>query len=55
MMVASALQMQPYLKIMSLQLLTIQHWLKKHATYRPNHPAIIFEDKRLSYKQLTKK
>ena len=37
---------------MSLQLLTIQHWLKKHAFYRPNHPAVIFEDKRLSYKQL---
>lgn len=37
---------------MSLQLLTIQHWLKKHATYRPNHPAIVFEDKRLTYKQL---
>ena len=37
---------------MSLQLLTIQHWLKKHATYRPNHPAIIFEDKMLTYKQL---
>jgi long-chain acyl-CoA synthetase len=37
---------------MSLQLLTIQHWLKKHATYRSNHPAIIFEDKRLSYKEL---
>ena len=37
---------------MSLQLLTIQHWLKKHATYRANHPAIIFEDKRVSYKQL---
>ncbi|MES2775361.1 MAG: class I adenylate-forming enzyme family protein [Bacteroidota bacterium] len=37
---------------MSLQLLTIQYWLKKHAIYRPNHPAIIFEDKRLNYKQL---
>lgn len=37
---------------MSLQLLTIQYWLKKHATYRPQHPAIIFEDKRLTYKQL---
>ena len=37
---------------MSLQLLTIQHWLRKHATYRPDHPAIIFEDKRLTYKQL---
>jgi len=37
---------------MSLQLLTIQHWLKKHAAYRANHPAIIFEEKRLTYKQL---
>lgn len=37
---------------MSLQLLTIQHWLKKHARYRPDHPAIIFEDKRITYKQL---
>lgn len=37
---------------MSLQLLTIQYWLKKHATYRPNHPAIIFEQKRLTYKEL---
>src|SRR4030095_3158598 len=37
---------------MSLQLLTIQHWLRKHAAYRPHHPAIIFEDKRLSYKHL---
>ncbi len=37
---------------MSLQLLTIQYWLKKHATYRPQHPAIIFEDKRLNYKEL---
>ncbi len=37
---------------MSLQLLTIQRWLKKHSRYRPNHPAIIFEDKRLNYKQL---
>lgn len=37
---------------MPLQLLTIQHWLKKHATYRPNHPAIIFEDKILTYRQL---
>ncbi len=40
------------LSIMSLQLLTIQHWLKKHATYRPQHPAIIFEDKQLTYGQL---
>ncbi len=37
---------------MSLQLLTIQGWLKKHATYRPNHPAVIFEEKRLTYKEL---
>ena len=37
---------------MSLQLLTIQYWLKKHATYRPQHPAIIFENKRLNYKEL---
>jgi len=37
---------------MSLQLLTIQHWLRKHATYRPDHPAIIFEDKHLSYRKL---
>ena len=39
---------------MSLQLLTIQHWLKKHAVYRPQHPALIFDDKRLSYKELYK-
>ena len=44
--------MPPYLFIMSLQLLIIQHWLRKHAAYRPNHPALIFEDKRLTYKQL---
>ena len=37
---------------MSLQLLTIQYWLRNHATYRPKHPAIIFEDKRLTYKEL---
>ncbi len=37
---------------MSLQLLTIQHWLRHHAINRPQYPAIIFEDKRLSYKQL---
>jgi acyl-CoA synthetase (AMP-forming)/AMP-acid ligase II len=37
---------------MSLQLLTIQYWLKKHATYRPHHPAIIFEEKRLTFKEL---
>ncbi|MEO6733646.1 MAG: class I adenylate-forming enzyme family protein [Ferruginibacter sp.] len=37
---------------MSLHLLTIQHWLRKHATYRPQHPAIIFEEKRLTYQQL---
>ncbi|WP_276501394.1 class I adenylate-forming enzyme family protein [Terrimonas pollutisoli] len=37
---------------MSLQLLTIQYWLKKHATYRSQHTAIVFEDKRLSYRQL---
>ncbi len=37
---------------MSLQLLTIQHWLKKHATYRANHTAIVFKEKRLSYGQL---
>ena len=41
-----------YLLIMSLQLLTIQHWLRKHATFRPQYPAVIFEDKRLTYKQL---
>ncbi len=37
---------------MSLQLLTIQHWLKKHAQHRPDHPAIVFEDKRITYKRL---
>ncbi len=37
---------------MSLQLLTIQYWLRKHARFRPDHPAIIFEDKRLTYKEL---
>ena len=51
-MVAFASADAALFKIMSLQFLTIQHWLKKHAAYRPNHPAIIFEDKSLSYKQL---
>ncbi len=37
---------------MSLQLLTIQYWLKKHATYRPNHIALIFEDKKITYNEL---
>jgi acyl-CoA synthetase (AMP-forming)/AMP-acid ligase II len=37
---------------MSLQLLTIQHWLPHHARYRPEHTAIVFEDRRLSYRQL---
>lgn len=37
---------------MSLELLTIQYWLQHHARYRPDHLAIIFEDKKLSYKQL---
>ena len=39
---------------MSLQLLTIQHWLKKHATYRPDHTAIVFGEQRLSYASLYK-
>jgi len=37
---------------MSLQLLTIQHWLPHHARYRAGHTAIVFEDRRLSYHQL---
>jgi len=37
---------------MSLQLLTIQNWLHHHAKYRSDHLAIIFEDKRLTYRQL---
>ncbi|CAA9890474.1 AMP-dependent synthetase and ligase [Candidatus Methylobacter favarea] len=37
---------------MSLQCLTIQYWLRKHAAYRPRHTAIVFEDKRLTYKEL---
>ncbi len=37
---------------MSLQLLTIQYWLRKHAAFRPDHPALIFEDNRLTYKEL---
>lgn len=41
-----------YFTIMSLGLLTIQYWLKKHAAYRPDHTAIVFENKRLSYKEL---
>ena len=40
----------PY--FMSLQLLTIQHWLKRHARYRPGHTALVFEDKRISYLEL---
>ncbi len=37
---------------MSLGLLTIQYWLKKHAVYRPGHTAIVFENRRLTYKEL---
>jgi long-chain acyl-CoA synthetase len=37
---------------MSLQLLTIQYWLKRHARYRPWHTALVFEDKRISYLEL---
>ena len=37
---------------MSVQLLTIQYWLKKHATYRPNHIALVFEEKKITYKAL---
>jgi len=37
---------------MSLQLLTIQYWLQHHATYRSDHLAIVFENKRLTYRQL---
>jgi len=44
----------PYFTPMALHLLTIQHWLRKHAIHRPQHPAIIFEDKRLTYLQLYK-
>ncbi|MDD5581091.1 MAG: class I adenylate-forming enzyme family protein [Methylobacter sp.] len=37
---------------MSLQCLTLQYWLRNHALYRPHHTAIVFEDKRLTYKEL---
>ena len=37
---------------MLLDQLTIQYWLQKHATYRPQHTALVFEDKRISYAQL---
>lgn len=37
---------------MSLQLLTIQHWLSHHAKYRADHPAFICGKDRLSYREL---
>lgn len=37
---------------MSLQYLTIQHWLKRHATYRPDHLAFIYGNERLTYLEL---
>ncbi len=39
---------------MSLQYLTIQHWLKRHATYRANHIAFICGDAKLTYSELHK-
>lgn len=32
--------------------LTIDKWLSHHATYRPHHLAVVFEDKRLSFYEL---
>ena len=37
---------------MSTDKLNIQHWLKKHSKFRPNHTAIIVDEKRLTYNQL---
>ena len=39
---------------MSLQYLTIQHWLKRHARYRPDHIAFIYGDERLTFGELYK-
>ena len=40
---------------MSLHHLTIQHWLKRHATYRPDHIAFIFGSIKLTFRQLHQK
>lgn len=37
---------------MLLDQLTIQYWLRKHAQYRPDHTALVFEDQRFSYAEL---
>ena len=37
---------------MSLQYLTIQHWLERHAKYRPDHLAFVYKDHRLTYAEL---
>ena len=39
---------------MSLQYLTIQYWLKRHATYRPHHIAFIYGEERLTFSSLYK-